>query len=339
MQIRMIGKAAAVVLAGAFAVRIASRVLRRERMDGKAVFITGGSRGLGLAIALEAARRGARVAICGRDSEVLERAAGRLRDRGADVLPLPCDVRDASQVDSAIQQAYARFGRLDMLVNNAGVIAVGPFESLTRHDYEDAMNTHFWAMYNAVESALPIFARQGGGSIVNVTSIGGKVSVPHLLAYSTSKFAAVGYSEGLRAELAPKNIAVTTVCPGLMRTGSPRNAFFKAQHRKEYTWFALSDTLPGLSIAASSAAHAILDAALARKAEVVLSLPAQAIALLHGLAPGMTAALMGVGARLLPGPGGIEQRKASGQESSTALTESPLTVLGKKAEREYNQIR
>lgn len=338
MRFRRMAKAAAAVSVGALALRALSREVRRERLHGKVAFITGGSRGLGLALALECAKRGARVAICARDAQALERAAGRLRERSADVLPVVCDVRDPGEVAAAIRQAHEAFGRIDLLVNNAGVIAVGPVDSLTRQDYEDAMDTHFWAMYNAVESVLPIFTRQGEGCIVNVTSIGGKVSVPHLLAYSASKFAAVGYSEGLRAELAPKNISVTTVCPGLMRTGSPRNAWFKSQHRKEYTWFALSDTLPGLSIAASSAARAILDAAAAGRPEAVLSLPAQAIALAHGIAPGWTSRLMTLGARLLPGAGGIERRKMRGEQSATPLTDSPLTILGKKAEREYNQI-
>jgi NAD(P)-dependent dehydrogenase (short-subunit alcohol dehydrogenase family) len=287
---------------------------------------------------MECVRRGARVAICGRDAEALARASERLSERGAEVLPLTCDVRNAGQIGAAIQHAHEAFGRLDLLINNAGTIAVGPLQSLTRQDYEDAMNTHFWAMYYAVESVLPFFNRQGGGRIINITSIGGKMSVPHLLSYSASKFAAVGYSEGLRAELAPMNISVTTVCPGLMRTGSPRNAWFKAQHRKEYTWFTLSDTLPGFSISARSAARAIVDAGLRGDAEIVLSLPAQIAALVHGVAPGLTASLMALGARLLPGPGGIEQRKLRGAESTTALTESPLTLLGKKAEREYNQI-
>lgn len=302
------------------------------------MLITGGSRGLGLAIALECARRGANVAICGRDADRLERAAVRLRQYGTDVVPIECDVRKESEVRATVQHAYEAFGRLDMLVNNAGTIAVGPMESLTIQDYQDAMDTHFWAMYYAVESAMPIFLQQGRGRIVNVTSIGGKVSVPHLLSYSVSKFAAVGYSEGLRAELGLKNISVTTIVPGLMRTGSPRNASFKAQHRKEYTWFTLSDTLPGFSIAASSAARVIVDAALKRKAVAVLSLPAQAIALLHGIAPGFTAQIMQIGARLLPGPGGVQQQKMRGADSTTRLTESPLTILGKKAERQYNQI-
>ncbi len=307
-------------------------------MNGHVVFITGGSRGLGFAIALEAASRGARIVLCGREQDTVERAVERLRERGAEVLGLTCDVRESASVTAAVRAAFEQFGRIDMLVNNAGTISVGPLESLTRQDYEDAMNTHFWGMYNAVEAARPIMQHQGGGRIANITSIGGKVSVPHLLAYSASKFAAVGYSEGLRAELAPKRISVTTVCPGLMRTGSPRNAFFKGQHRKEYTWFTLSDTLPGLSIGARAAARAVLDAALRNQAEVVLSLPAQSIALLHGIAPAFVSNLMRLSASLLPGPGGVEQQRMRGHESSTAATESPLTALGKKAERQYNQI-
>lgn len=331
-------KAAAAVLAGAAALRLASRLLVNQRLDGTAVFITGGSRGLGLAIALEYARRGADVAICGRDAQALERAGERLILSASHVLTLVCDVRNRNEVEAAMARTVEAFGKIDVLVNNAGTISVGPMDAMTREDYREAMDTHFWAMYETVESALPIFERQGHGRIVNVTSIGGKVSVPHLLPYSASKFAAVGYSEGLRAALRPRNITVTTVCPGLMRTGSPRNAWFKAQHEKEYSWFAISDSLPGLSIAASSAARAIVDASVRGDAEIVLSLPAQALVLLHGVFPGFTSNLLQIGSRLLPGPGGVATQRRRGKDSTTALTESPLTALSKKAERAYNQI-
>ncbi|MFN2449349.1 MAG: SDR family NAD(P)-dependent oxidoreductase [Candidatus Baltobacteraceae bacterium] len=190
----------------------------------------------------------------------------------------------------------------------------------------------------ALIAALPLFAARPRGRIVNVTSIGGKISVPHLLPYSVSKFAAVGYSEGLRAELARRGISVTTVCPGLMRTGSARNATFKGQNEKEYAWFALSDTLPAVSIAASSAARAIVDAALQRRAEIVLTVPAKAGVLLHGLAPGLTANMLALAARLLPGRGGIQTRAAKGFQSESPLTRSILTALGRKAERDYNQL-
>lgn len=151
---------------------------------------------------------------------------------GGDVLTIPCDVRRQREIEAAVQRAFTHFGRLDVLVNNAGTIAVGPMAAMTRADYQDALDTHFWAMYYAVEAALPVFRAQGCGAIVNVTSIGGRVSVPHLLPYCVSKFAAVAYSEGLHAELARENVTVTTVVPGLMRTGSPRNAWFKASMKK-----------------------------------------------------------------------------------------------------------
>lgn len=327
------------MLAGAVALRIASRLLsQRESLAGKAVFITGGSRGLGLAIALECARRGAQVAICGRDAGALERAAEQLRATGSKVVAIHCDVRNRVEAASAVQRVEATLGRLDVLVNNAGVISVGPMESMTPADYDDALNTHFWAMYHVVVSALPVFERQGGGHITNITSIGGKISVPHLLPYCVSKFAAVGYSEGLRAALTPRRIAVTTVVPGLTRTGSPRNAWFKAQHQKEYTWFALSDALPLSSVGARSAARAIIDATLRGDAEIVLSLPAKIAALLHGVAPGLVANALQIGTRLLPGPGGVDTLPMRGFQSTTKLTESPLTLLSKKAERDYNQM-
>ena len=94
---------------------------------------------------------------------------------------------------------------------------------------------------------------RGGGRIVNITSIGGKLGIPHLLPYSASKFAAMGFSQGLRAEVAQDGIAVTTAIPGLMRTGSPRNAIFRGKHRAEYAWFSIADSLPGLSVSADEA--------------------------------------------------------------------------------------
>jgi NAD(P)-dependent dehydrogenase (short-subunit alcohol dehydrogenase family) len=315
----------------------ASRLLPRQRADGQVVFITGGSRGLGLALAFEYARRGAHIAICARDARALEVAAERIRACGVRAVTIPCDIRDASEISGALVRAYEEFGRLDILVNNAGTIAVGPFESMTREDFEDSLRTHFWAIYDAVESAIPLFERHGGGRIVNVTSIGGKVSVPHLLPYCVGKFAAVGYSEGLRSALQGKNITVTTVVPGLMRTGSPRNAWFKGQHRKEYAWFSLSDALPMFSVSATSAARTIVDASLRGAPEVVLSLQAKALVAMEGVAPGLTLRALQIAGALLPRPGGIETQSARGYESTSGITESPLTRLSKKAEREYNQ--
>jgi NAD(P)-dependent dehydrogenase (short-subunit alcohol dehydrogenase family) len=330
-------KAAAGMLAGTAAVLALSSRVRARRADGKSVFITGGSRGLGLALALEFAGRGANIAICGRNRHTLDEAVQRIRKCGVQALAIACDIRNPGEIAGAVLNAHRHFGRLDLLINNAGTIAVGPMESMTRADYEESLQTHFWAMYDAVTAAVPLFERRGGGRIVNITSIGGKVSVPHLLPYCVGKFAAVGYSEGLRASLRRKNITVTTVVPGLMRTGSPRNAWFKGQHRKEYAWFAISDALPIFSLAASSAARTIADAALRGAPEVVLSMQAKAMVVLGGLAPGLLLRVLELADMLLPRTGGIETQKARGFDSESAVTDSPLTVLSRKAERDYNQ--
>lgn len=337
MRISKNAAAGGAILAGTAAVLALSRLTRMRRLDGAVVFVSGGSRGLGLALALEYARRGASLAICARSEDALETAAQHIRACGAAVMPICCDVRDAAAVRDALSRTYERFGRLDVLVNNAGTIAVGPRESMTREDFTSSLQTHFWAMYDMVEAALPYLERAENARIVNVTSIGGKVSVPHLLAYCVGKFAAVGYSEGLRASLARKKIAVTTVVPGLMRTGSPRNAWFKGQHRKEYAWFSISDALPLFSVSASSAARTIVEGSLRGDPEIVVSVQAKALLLLQGVAPSLLGRLLALGDALLPKPGGIEQSRVRGRESTSAITESPLTALSKKAERQYNQ--
>src|SRR5262249_21748751 len=159
-------------------------------------------------------------------------------------LAVPCDVTDRKQADALVATVLARWRPIDVLVNNAGTICVGPQETMTEEDYREAMQTNFWGPLHMIEAVLPGMRQRRSGRIVNIASIGGKVSVPHLLPYSASKFALVGLSEGLRAELAKDGILVTTVCPGLMRTGSPRNATFKGQNTAEYAWFSISDSLP-----------------------------------------------------------------------------------------------
>ena len=230
------------------------------------------------------------------------------------------------------------FGAIDVLVNNAGVIQVGPMEVMTLEDYEQAMKTHFWGPLYTTLAVLPEMREREDGRIVNITSIGGKISVPHLLPYSASKFALVGFSEGLRAELKKDGIVVTTVCPGLMRTGSPRNATFKGQHRAEYAWFSISDSLPVSSMSAERAARQIVEACKRGDAEVVLSIQAKMAVLFHGLFPGLTADLLGFVNRLLPAPGGIGTRRAKGKESESDLSPSWLTTLSEQAAARNNEI-
>lgn len=322
---------------------LATRAFKRRfanyKLQDRVVLITGGSRGLGLAMARELVHEGARLAICARDDEELERAREELTALGADVLALPCDVTDKRQVGEMVRSVEDYFGRIDVLINNAGVIEVGPYEVMTLDDYREAMDIHFWGPLYTTLAVLPEMRRRGEGRIVNISSIGGKISVPHLLPYSASKFALTGLSEGLRAEMAENGIIVTTVCPGLMRTGSTRNAIFKGKHRLEHAWFSIGGSLPFLSMDASRAARQIIAACKRGDAEVVLTLPAKLAALFHGIFPGLTADILGAVNLLLPEPGGIGTARARGSESESALSPSFLTSLNDKAALENNEVR
>ncbi|MBS1797639.1 MAG: SDR family oxidoreductase [Acidobacteria bacterium] len=313
---------------------------RARRMDfrGKTVLITGGSRGLGLVLAREFAAAGARIAICARDLEELERARIDLERRGAEVFDAVCDVRNPDEVAELIEDVCARFGRLDVLVNNAGVIQVGPLEEQTAADFENALAVHFWGPYYAMRAAIPKMKRAGGGRIVNVASIGGKIAVPHLAPYSASKFALVGLSDALRAELRKDNIFVTTVCPGLMRTGSHLNALFKGQNELEFAWFSLGDALPPTSVSAEKAAREIVAAARAGRAEAIISVPARLGAKINALFPELTADLAALANRLLPGPGGIGEDTARGLESTSSVSPSFLTTLIDRAAVRNNEL-
>ena len=337
-ETRKIMATAALAAGAALATRSVLRRIRKYDLKGKTVLITGGSRGLGLVLAREFAEQGARVAICARDREDLDRARVDLQSRGAEVFTVPCDVTNGSEVEELIALVRDRFGRIDVLVNNAGVIQVGPLEVMTLKDYEEAMKTHFWGPLYTILGVLPEMQARRAGRIVNISSIGGKISVPHLVPYSASKFALVGLSEGLRAELAKDGIVVTTVCPGLMRTGSPRNANFKGQHKAEYAWFSISDALPLTSMKAERAARQIIEACRRGDAEVVLSIQAQIAVLFHALFPGLTADMLGVVNRLLPAPGGIGKSRAKGKDSSSAVSPSVLTALNERAAARNNQI-
>jgi len=327
----------AVSLGALAATRAAIRRWNEYDLGGKVVLITGGSRGLGLVMAREFGREGARLAICARDSEELLRARDDLERAGFTAFSTPCDLTDPAQIEAMVRSVRDRYGRIDVLVNNAGRIQVGPMETMTLEDYDEAMKVHFWAPLHATLAVLPEMRERKEGRIVNISSFGGKIGIPHLLPYSASKFALTGLSEGLRVELAKDGISVTTVCPGLMRTGSPPNASFKGQHRAEYAWFSINDALPFLSISAESAARRIVTACKRGEAEILLSLPAEIGVPFHALFPGLTSELLAWINTLLPGPGGIGTEKAKGKESYSELSPSWLTALSDQAARRNNE--
>ena len=335
-----VGTASAGILAAAGVTLAAAAVWKKLAMAdmfGKVVLITGGSRGLGFAIAQEFAALGSRLVICARDAEELQRAETELRRAGADVLTVVCDVSQQDEVQNLVRRATERFGPIDVLVNNAGIISVGPIESQTIDDFREALDVMFWGQVHTVLAVLPEMQRRQRGWIANITSIGGKISVPHLLPYSCAKFAAVGLSEGLSAELAKDGIHVTTVAPGLMRTGSHLNAYFKGDHRAEFAWFSIGAANPLFSIGAHRAARSIVRAIRRGQAELILSVPAKIAVAAHGLFPGTTTRVLGLSNRIIPGTGDTGKERFRGSESESAVSRSVLTKPGRRAAGEFLQ--
>lgn len=325
----IVGWIALGAMAGAGMGVVQHRLGKRGRdfsFAGRSVIITGGSRGLGLAMARKLAKEGARLALLARTEDDLRQAEDGLGQLGADVLALPCDVRDRQQVEWAVNRVAARFGGIDVLINNAGIIQVGPLKHMTLDDFEQAMGVHFYGPLFLTLAVLPWMRQAGGGRIVNISSIGGKVAAPHLVPYSASKHALTGLSDGLRAELSEENVLVTTVCPGLMRTGSPPNAQFKGRHRQEYAWFTVSDSLPLLSMSAERAAGKIIRACRRGSPGLILGIPARAAILLSEVLPGATARMASLVQRVLPAtdPGGSNASR-TGWESESSGAPSLLT--------------
>jgi NAD(P)-dependent dehydrogenase (short-subunit alcohol dehydrogenase family) len=326
-------------LTATFGALAASRIKPPFSFHGRSVLITGGSRGLGLLMARELIAQGAHVAILARDGVEVARAAAELRARGGTVLPMACDVRDQRQVAHAVERTVDSFGRIDVLINNAGVIQAGPIEHASFEDFADALAVHFWGPLYAIDAALPYMRRQGGGRIVNISSIGGKVAVPHLVPYCASKYALCGLSEGLRAELAKDHIVVTTATPGLMRTGSHMNARFKGRHSSEYFWFSLLDSLPMTSVNAGQAAHQILEGCRRGAANVIVSPQAQFLLRAGGLLPELVAPGMALFDRLLPSATDKDGNQSrSGWESRPGWMSGLLTRLSDRAAVENNGL-
>jgi NAD(P)-dependent dehydrogenase (short-subunit alcohol dehydrogenase family) len=251
-----------------------------------------------------------------------------------------CNITDREQVLAMTGEATGQLGPIDILVNNAGIIKVGPVAEMKIEDFQEAMNVMFWGTLHTTLAILPAMRTRKQGSIVNITSIGGKVSVPHLLPYSCAKFAAVALSEGLRTELAPEGIRVTTIVPGLLRTGSHLNAEFKGKQADEYSWFAAGAATPLVSIGAERAARSVVRATIRGESEKILSAPADAAARFHGLLPGMTADLLGIVNRMLPLERGGSSHARPGHDIENRFNSrlwKVITLLGQKAAESLNE--
>ena len=279
----------------------ASRVRR-----GQVAVITGGSTGLGLALAHQFGKAGLRLVLAAQDESHLEDARRQLLAKGSvadedDILLVSCDLSDREQAEGLIQETLRTFGTVDILINNAGIIEVGPAEDQVVETYKRTMEVNFFTALYTTYAALPHLLGRQSGAIVNISSIGGKVAVPHLLPYVAAKFALTGFSEGLHAELRSKGIRVTTVCPGLMRTGGEAHAHFHGQIAKEKAWFQTSARTPILSAGVDRAAREIFQAVQHGRAEITITPQAWMAARFAGLAPESTQALSAmVNAHVLP---------------------------------------
>jgi NAD(P)-dependent dehydrogenase (short-subunit alcohol dehydrogenase family) len=318
-----------------------ARFIRTARypLYDKVVLITGGSRGLGLVLARHICTRGGNIAIIARNPDELVRAKTDLVPRGGKVLTVECDLLDAGQIQSAVRRVIDRFGKIDVLINNAGIIEVGPVEHMTAEDFERAMRLHFWAPFELISQIVPEMRIWGGGRIINISSIGGKVAVPHLAPYCASKFALTGLSDALRAELARDNIFVTTVAPGMMRTGSHVNARFRGKHDSEFAWFAASAGAPLISMNADRAARKILAACRRGQPSLTLTFAARLQIVANALFPNLTGYAMQLANRFLP-----ESSTAAGNRSRAGsevrrLIPDWLTRAADKATARNNETK
>jgi NAD(P)-dependent dehydrogenase (short-subunit alcohol dehydrogenase family) len=291
---------------------ITARVIRTAQysLRDKVAVISGGSRGLGLVLARHICDQGGKVALLARDPEELSCAKADLTARDGKVLTVECDLLDRDQVQAAVRRVVDHFDKIDILINNAGMIEVGPLDHMTREDYDRAMRLHFWAPYELISQVVPQMRLWGGGRIVNISSIGGKVAVPHFAPYSASKFALTGFSDAVRTELARDNIQVTTVAPGLMRTGSHVNAKFKGNHDAEFAWFSASAGAPLISMDADRAARKIIAAFKRGQPSLTLTFAARSAIAGNALFPNLTGYAMKIVNRFLPEAGGEEGNRS-----------------------------
>lgn len=327
------------VLAGAVGGWLWRQRQRRFDWQDRVALIAGGSRGLGLLLARRLGRRGAKVVLAARDGAELERARQSLVEEGIDAHLVVADVAVEAQAREMVEEAVQRHGHLDVLINAASIIQVGPLEAWSLDDLRAALDVNFWGTVHACLAALPHLRQRPGARIVNVSSIGGVVPVPHLLPYACGKYAITGFSEGLQAEVARQGVRVTTVIPWLMRTGSPPHALVKGQEEAEATMFTLAGSLPGITMGGERAADRIVRATERGERFVTLGGLGKAVRLAHALAPGLSGAVLATTASLLPqAPEGASEAQATeAREHPSRWTRSFLTALGRRAAAKNNE--
>lgn len=188
-------------------------------LKGKVAAVTGATEGIGRATAVKLAQEGARVAICARRQELLDRTAAEIRSAGSEVLAVRADMSKAEDVRRFMQAIIERFGRLDILVNNAGTSRASPFDQVTDAQWQEDFDLKVFAAIRCTRLAVPHMMKHGGGRIINITTIGGKQPGANSVPTTTSRAAGLALTKALSKELAPHNIRVNTVCIGKIKAG------------------------------------------------------------------------------------------------------------------------
>jgi NAD(P)-dependent dehydrogenase (short-subunit alcohol dehydrogenase family) len=330
-----LGVAGALGLAVGAGLLLTASARRARRIDlrGRVVMITGGGRGLGLSIAREFLQHGCRLALCGRDGEVIARAVEEFQRQGADVFGEACDASDPTQVEAFVARVLERFGTIDVLVNNAGQCFVGPAVELEAADVEKALRNIFWVHYHPTMAVLPHMRSRRFGRIVNITSIGGKVPVPHQAAYATGKYAATGWSETLSIELAKEGVYVSTLTPPPLRNGAPLHVHFNGRVEEEFQWFTSTLLSPMTATRTERTARVVVDAAMHGEPERAVSFMSWLSARAQGVAPNLMTRLLAVSDRRLPPPGppGQTSRMRLGLEVLVSSRDERVQALGAAA--------
>lgn len=277
---------------------------------GKVAVVCGGSRGLGLAVARRLAPKGCTVALCARTQSDVDAACTEIaRAHEAVVYGEAVDLRNRREVERFLANVARRLGPIDVVVANAATIAVAPIEALDVADFERAWRDIFLTALHPAMTVLPSMRERRSGTIAFITSIGGKIGVPHLAPYSSAKFAEVGFAQALRAEVAKDGVHVLTVVPGLMRTGSPTHAEFSGDAEKEFAWFTATANAPLLSIDADRAAKLVVRAIERDKHEVAFTPAARLASRIHDVTPSLFDVFLSIAARLLPRANGRSRKR------------------------------
>ncbi|WP_462418764.1 SDR family NAD(P)-dependent oxidoreductase [Kytococcus sp. Marseille-QA3725] len=302
--------------------------------------VMGASRGLGLLCAEQLLQHGHRVVLSSRGTESLEAARRQLlaEHPEATIDLAPCDITDRAAVAELVEHIERDLAPIDVLLTVAGIIQVGPAPAMTHEHFDEALGT---MLHGPINVTLPVLERmrsRGRGRIGTVSSIGGKIAVPHLWPYSTAKFGVTGFSEGLSAELGGTGVTATTVLPGLMRTGSHERARFTGNHAAEYAWFAPSASLPLLSTDAERAAERIVHGVLSGHTHVTFNPVTQLGLRVHGLVPELTTRVLGLVGAVLPrgGPSETIEGREVERRHPSRLRDA-LTSLGRSAAGRHNE--